>query len=150
MPRAGQVRTGRKQIWLTDETRGAVQEWADAQGISFSAALESLARLGLGQQPELALAPALVSLVRRELQQQAHRLASLYASTAIEAGVTARLVGATLRTLREADYEQIKRAARIDAVAALRRRSALLELTADTVPATDGAVAAKEGGDGHR
>ncbi len=91
-----------------------------------------------------------MSLVRRELQQQAHRLASLYASTAIEAGVTARLAGATLRTLREADYEQIKRAARIDAVAALRRRSALLELTADTVPTTDGAVAAKEGGDGHR
>jgi hypothetical protein len=66
--------------------------------------------------------------VRREIQQQLHRLASLYAATAIEAGVASRLAGATLRQLRPGEYERIKQAARLDAVQTLRRRNALQEL----------------------
>ena len=78
--------TARKSVWLTEEACGAVQAWAEKHGTSFSAALETLARVGLGQGPQQAIAPALVSLLRREVQQQFHRVASLYAATAIEAG----------------------------------------------------------------
>ncbi len=121
--------TARKHVRLTHEGQAAVQAWADRRGISFSAALESLARLGLGQATEDALAPALVSVVRVEVQRQIHRLASLLASNAIEAGVSARLSGAALRALRPKDYDAIKRAARIDTVHSLRRRNALKEIT---------------------
>ena len=128
MPRAGNVRTAPKRVWLSDEGRAAVQAWADEHGVSFSAAIESLARIGLGQAPTDAIAPALVSTVRREIQQQLHRLASLYAATAIEAGIASRLAGATLRQLRPGEYDKIKQAARLDAVQTLRRRNALREL----------------------
>jgi hypothetical protein len=130
MPRGGNVWTARKTVWLSDDGRARVQAWADAQGISFSAAIETLARLGLGQAPQEAVAPALVSVVRREVQQQFHRVAALYAATAIEAGVASRLSGAALRTLRPGEYEKIKQAARLDAVQTLRRRNALRELAA--------------------
>jgi hypothetical protein len=111
VPRTHRVnpRTARKCVWLTDETRAAVQAWADRTETSFSAALETLARVGLGEAPERAVAPALVSTVRREIQQQMHRLASLYAATAIEAGVASRLSGAALRTLRPEEYERSSR-----------------------------------------
>lgn len=120
--------TTRKHIRLTHEGQAAVQDWADQRGISFSAALETLARLGLGQATDEAIAPALVSVVRHEVQRQMHRLASLLASNAIEAGVSARLSGAALKALRPKDYDAIKRAARIDTVHSLRRRNALQEL----------------------
>ena len=130
MPRTHRVNpsTAPKKVWLTNATREQVQAWADAQGTSFSAALETLARIGLGQAPQDAVAPALVSVVRREVQQQLHRLASLYAATAIDAGVASRLAGAAVLALRPQQYEAIKRAARIDTVHTLRRRNALDEL----------------------
>lgn len=121
--------TTRKHIRLTSEGQAAVQAWADQRGVSFSAALESLARLGLGKSSDEALAPALVSVVRHEVQRQMHRLASLLASNAIEAGVSARLSGAALKALRPKDYDAIKRAARIDTVHSLRRRYALQEIS---------------------
>jgi len=129
--------TTRKHIRLTRNGQEAIQSWADARGISFSAALESLARIGLGQPIDEALAPALVSIVRVEIQRQMHRLASLLAANAIEAGISARLSGAALRALRPKDYDAIKRAARIDTVHSLRRRNALQELT-ESENANDG------------
>jgi len=122
--------TARKCVWLTEGARAAVQAWAQEHGTSFSAALETLARVGLGQPPQGAIAPALVSVLRREVQQQFHRVAALYAATAIEAGVASRLSGAALRTLRPEEYEKIKQTARLDAVPTLRRRNALRELAA--------------------
>jgi hypothetical protein len=127
-PIARRQHTAPKRVWLTHETRAAVQEWADVQGVSFSSALDTLARIGLGQAPGQAVAPMVVSAVRTEMQRQTHRLAALLAATALESGVTARLAGATLRTLRPDQYEAIKRAARLDAVQALRRREGLAEV----------------------
>jgi hypothetical protein len=137
MPRGGNVWTARKTVWLTEE----------AHGTSFSAALETLARVGLGQSPQEAIAPVLVSTVRRETQQQMHRLAALYAATAIEAGVASRPSGAALRTLRPQEYEKIKQAARLDAVQTLRQRKALRELAAPAAesPAAEEAGAAGPG-----
>jgi hypothetical protein len=133
MPRGGGVTTAPKYIWLTDAGRQAIQAWADRQGVSFSAAIETLARLGLQQAPEEALAPALVSVVRREIAQQLHRLASLTAASALDAGIAARMASAALKQQRPDEYEAIKQAARLDAVAALRRRKVLEALGVEAV-----------------
>ena len=108
MPRKGGVQTGRKQIWLTEDGRQAIQAWATVQHISFSAAIETLAQLGLHEAPEDAVAPALISVVRREIAQQLHRLASLTAATALDAGIAARLAGAAVKRLRPNDYDDVK------------------------------------------
>ncbi|MDQ3701435.1 MAG: hypothetical protein M3442_11010 [Chloroflexota bacterium] len=41
------MRTQRKQVFLSSETRTTIQSWADRQGVSFSAAIEALARSSL-------------------------------------------------------------------------------------------------------
>lgn len=124
-----------------------MQAWADQNGVSFSAGLETLTRLGLGQAPSEALAPVVVSVIRSELQQQMHRIASLLAATALEAGVSVRLAGATLKQLRPAEYEAIKQAARLDAVQALRRRDALANI-GETPRPTSGTASGKGVGNG--
>ena len=85
-----------KKIRLTDEGLAAIKQWADDNNASFSAAIESLARLGLGQAPAEALAPMLVSVVRREIRTGYDRLVSLTAYGIIEAGTARRLAGAGL------------------------------------------------------
>ena len=56
--------TRAKHVCLTDDARAAVQAWADREGVSFSAAIETLARLGLQQDPRDAWGPALAIAVR--------------------------------------------------------------------------------------
>jgi hypothetical protein len=50
------IRTRRKQVFLTPEARTTIQAWADREGMSFSAAIEALARSGLRRAPA-AVAP---------------------------------------------------------------------------------------------
>lgn len=45
------MRTERKQVFLTPDARTTIQAWADREGVSFSAAIESLARSGLRRAP---------------------------------------------------------------------------------------------------
>ena len=52
MPRHGSVvPTERKHVRLTPEARTTIQRWADREGLSFSAALEALARRALRRAP---------------------------------------------------------------------------------------------------
>jgi hypothetical protein len=52
MPRHGSVApTERKHVRLTQEVRTTIQRWADREGLSFSAALEELARRALRRAP---------------------------------------------------------------------------------------------------
>ncbi len=51
----------RKTVRLTPEFRERVQAWADEQGVGFSSALETLALLGIGDAPRLAVMPAVIS-----------------------------------------------------------------------------------------
>jgi|GEM_PF-3892233 len=62
--------TSRKSIRLTDDGRSQIQAWADEQGVSFSAAIESLSLLGMGEPAVVAFAPLMVSAVRFEIQRQ--------------------------------------------------------------------------------
>ncbi|HEX5501892.1 MAG TPA: hypothetical protein VFW96_04685, partial [Thermomicrobiales bacterium] len=120
--------TVRKTVWMTEEAIACVQAWADAQGITFSAAVEALARLGMRQAPAEAVAPALVSAVRQEIRGQARRIAGLLAASAIEAGTASRGVNVLLREAIPDKGSAIARGARLAAVEAIRGNKALKEL----------------------
>jgi hypothetical protein len=122
------ARTERKQVCLTPEGRGLIQRWADQEGVSFSAAIETLARVGLQQDPRDAWGPALAAKVVGAVRADLGRYRALLAATALDAGITLRVASAATKTLRPREYPEIKRLARLEAVAALRRRDALAEL----------------------
>jgi hypothetical protein len=135
--------TRAKHVCLTDDGRAAVQAWADREGVSFSAAIETLARLGLQQDPRDAWGPALAAKVVGAVRADLGRYRALLAATALDAGITLRMASAATRTLRPREYPDIKRLARLEAVAALRRRDALAELDLPDAP-PDGAPAELE------
>ena len=137
--------TRAKHVCLTDVARAAVQAWADREAVTFSAAIETLARLGLQQDPRDAWGPALAAKVVGAVRADLGRYGALLAATALDAGITLRMASAATRTLRPKEYPDIKRLARLEAVAALRRRDALAELglpdespSAAAVPTVDG------------
>jgi hypothetical protein len=106
------VGTKQKAVWLTEESQAAVQQWADENQTTFSAAIETLARLGLGEAPATAMMPILLATVRSSVATQFERLAKLLSAAAIDSGVAARLAGATARLMiqdraaeRPADFE---------------------------------------------
>src|SRR5687768_2969916 len=94
---------------------------------SFSAAAETLVRLGLEQSPSEVIAPIVVSTLRHELNRHLERLIKLVVYDIIETGVTQRLAGAALRDigwLKRDDpdrYDSIKAAAIVDARRMLKR-----------------------------
>jgi hypothetical protein len=120
--------TRAKHVYLTDDGRAAVQAWADREEVTFSAAIETLARLGLQQDPRDAWGPTLAAKVVGAVRADLGRYRALLAATALDAGITLRVASAATRTLRPKEYADIKRLARLEAVAALRRRDALAEL----------------------
>src|SRR5262249_33804450 len=112
-----------KKIRLTREGHDLIEAWAQVNDVSFSAAIETLARIGMGQATTEAIAPAVVSTMRRELAKTYDRIIRLTLYATIEAGIASRLAGsALLQQLKTpegkadlAKYDQIKRAARTDA-----------------------------------
>ncbi len=94
------AKTSRKSIRLTDDGRARIQAWADEQGVSFSAAMESLALLGMGEDAAVAFAPLMVSAVRFEVQRQMNRLATIAARGAIESDAAAFLANEALAAMR--------------------------------------------------
>lgn len=123
-----------------------VQAWADEHGVTFSSALETLALLGLKEDPHLAMLPVVISAMRDEVQRQSHRISALLAAAAVESGVAARLAGAVVsdRFGRE-KYEAARTRARLQAVDSVRRREGLEELIGGGV--REGAVQQDGGGD---
>jgi hypothetical protein len=129
------TRTERKQVCLTPEGRGLIQAWAQQEGVSFSAAIETLARVGLQQDPRDAWGPALAAKVVGAVRADLARYRALLAATALDAGTTLRVASAATKALRPKEYADIKRLARLEAVDALRRRDALAELGLPPDPA---------------
>jgi hypothetical protein len=140
------TRTEPKRVYLTPEARALVQQWADREGVNFSAGIETLARLGLQQDPRDAWGPALAAKVVGAVRANLSRYRALLAATALDAGTTLRVASAATKTLRPAEYADIKRLARLQAVEALRRRDALAELGLPDDPA-DAALAEDEAPD---
>lgn len=87
-PTSRKVRYGatrRTHVSVTHLAYDQIQEWADKQGISFSAAIESLALIGLGQETA-ELLPLLISgLMERLLARQFNRFAKLLSLAALSA-----------------------------------------------------------------
>lgn len=106
-----------KKIRMTHEGHALIQAWAEQNGVSFSAAIELLARLGLGQAGDTALAPALVSTVRREVASTMDRVIRLLLYNITESGVAARMAGATYFAVTpdKARYDALKTKVRMDA-----------------------------------
>ena len=63
------VRTRRTQVWLSTDGHARIRVWATAQGLSFSAGIEALARLGLRQAPADALGPAVRGVVKVDVDR---------------------------------------------------------------------------------
>jgi hypothetical protein len=140
------ISTRPKHVSLTDQGRAAVQAWADREGVSFSAAIETLARVGLRQDPRDAWAPALAAKVVGAVRADLGRYRALLAATALDAGITLRMASAAVKTLRPQEYPHIKQAARLEAIDVLRHRNALAELgLPDDPPAAGDGEAAPDG-----
>jgi hypothetical protein len=86
-----------KNICINDDARAAIQAWADQNGTTFSAAIETLALLGLGQSPATAMLAMVVSVVRRAVHGQMDRYGKLAAIAAIQSGMAANVSRASLR-----------------------------------------------------
>ncbi len=106
-------------MW-TETTVKAIDAYQAKHNIpSFSAAAETLVRLGLDQSPGEVVQPLIASVIRRELE----RVVELISYNVIGTGVAQRLAGAALlahyRTTNpktaEADYDAVKQAARSEA-----------------------------------
>src|SRR5918999_4880822 len=133
--------TRQKCVWLTPTTTGRVEAWAALQGQTFSAAAESLLRLGLEDAPPDALAPVLELAVAGAVREAMARVVAMQAAAALsgEAAYLATLALAKERFPAER-YGLLKRAARYQALQTVRRRVARWGPEAAALLASDPAV----------
>jgi len=110
-----------RTLW-TDEGVTLIDAYQEQHRIpSFSAAAETLVRLGLQQSPAEVLAPMVASAVRHAVHRELERLIRLQLYTAIEAGIAQRFAAAAVRDVGRlkqdapSRYQAIKEAAIADA-----------------------------------
>jgi hypothetical protein len=80
--------TRRTHVSVTYMAYDQIQAWAVEQGVSFSAAIESLALMGLGQETAEMLPLLIRGLMERLLTQQFNRFAKLLSLAALSAEET--------------------------------------------------------------
>ena len=100
--------TVKKNVRFTEETLTLVEQWAERNGVSFSAALDSLCRLGLGQTQDQALAPIVTSVVKREITSHYDRIIRLLLYNIVESGRAYRMAAAAMYKLED-DKERYAR-----------------------------------------
>ncbi|NJO82339.1 MAG: hypothetical protein HC828_05670 [Blastochloris sp.] len=110
--------TMEKEIRLTHGAYDAITAYATRNNLSFSAAIETLARLGMDQPLSEAVAPAVVSTVRSEIARHYDRIIRLVIYGLIETGVTQRLTGAIL-------YARYKELGQVEVYTGLKPRRGL-------------------------
>lgn len=86
----------RKNLSITPDTVERIQRFADENDTSFSAAIESFALIGMGEDTTLAFLPILTSQIHRSIASSFNRIAKLAAFAAIEAGQTKEIVKSSL------------------------------------------------------
>jgi len=110
-----------QRVRLTQQTSDRIDNYQERHQIpSFSAAIETLVRIGLEQSPGEILAPA--ATVKQEVGRSMERLIKLQIYTAIEAGIGQRLTGAVVRDIGRIKKDQPERADRIRQVATKETR----------------------------
>jgi hypothetical protein len=94
--------TSKKMISITQEGREAIQTFADAQGMSFSAAIETMALVGMKADLTLLLIPLLREVVQAGLKHNFNRLVKLCLLGAAESAMAHDLVTMLLlQTVRQ-------------------------------------------------
>jgi hypothetical protein len=106
-------------VLLTTDGVALIDQWAQQHDVSFSAAIETLARVGLGLPTTEAFAPVLISTIRRAVDAGSDRLARMLAYAVVEAGIAQRLTAALLCQLAPEVAETQIAAARTEARLAL-------------------------------
>ena len=91
-----------KHVRLTEFGRAKIEAWAQANEINFSAAIETLALMGLDDERSLYVIPALRATTLQGIRLSFNRLARLLSDIAIEAAVTRTMSeGIMLQMVRE-------------------------------------------------
>src|SRR5919199_4704909 len=116
-----------QRIMLTQATVDRIDAYqAQHQIRSFSAAAETLLRIGLEESPAEIVAPIIVSTLRAALHRELQRLIQLQIYTALEAGVGQRFAAAAVRDIGRLKHDDPERYDHIKAaaIADTRRRLA--------------------------
>jgi len=92
-------RTNKKMISLTDDGREQIQRFADAHSMSFSAAIETLALIGMNADLTHLLVPLLREVVNKALQGNFNRIAKLSLIGAAESAMAHELASMLLMQL---------------------------------------------------
>ena len=115
-----------KRVYLTPEAVALVEAFADRQGMNFSAAVETLCRLGLAQAPPDAYAGALEAAVRGVAREEMARQTALLASAnARKKAACASTLALASRGLPRDQADQLRREARDAARRTLRTRASV-------------------------
>src|SRR5918997_4519647 len=116
-----------QRIMLTQATVDRIDAYqAQHQIPSFSAAAETLLRIGLDESPAEILAPIIVSTLRAAVHRELQRLIQLQLYTAIEAGVAQRFAAAAVRDIGRLKHDDPERYDNIKAAAIADTRRRLL------------------------
>ncbi len=117
-----------QRIMLTQATVDRIDAYQEQHQIrSFSAAAETLLRIGLDESPAEIVAPIIVSTMRQEFNRHFERVIKLLVYDIVETGMARRLAGAAVRDvgrLKQDDperYDKIKEAAWTEARQMLAR-----------------------------
>lgn len=92
--RYGQTR--KKHITITLDSHDRIEEWAKGQGLNFSAAIETLAVIGMGSDAATALTVLTTGLLERIIGRQFNRFAKLLSQAAIASEVSSWKMDALL------------------------------------------------------
>jgi hypothetical protein len=91
--------TRKKHITVTLEGHDRIEAWAEGQGLSFSAAIEALALLGMDTDAATAFSILATGLLERIIGQQFNRFAKLLSQAAIASEATSWKADALLLNL---------------------------------------------------
>ena len=118
LPRRGD-KTLPKTVYLTPLGRAQIEAWANENQVNFSAAIETLALFGLGNNDNLHIIPALRAVTLQGIQLAFNRLARLLSIIAIDSAVNRSMAeGIMLQLIRELaearpdDFETLMRVPR--------------------------------------
>lgn len=95
-------KTYSKHIMLTEFGREKIETWAKANGLNFSAAIETLALMGLDDERSIYAIPALRATTLQGIRLSFNRIARLLSDIAIEAAASRTMSeGIMLQLIRE-------------------------------------------------
>ena len=114
------------RVRLTQQTTDLIDAYQEQHQVpSFSAAIETLVRLGLEHSPAEIIAPIIVSTIRQELKRENERLIKLIIYDIVETGVAQRLAGAAVRDVGRLKHDDPDRYFKIKAAAIKETRQRL-------------------------